>query len=66
MNLNLELNSVNRTNQPSSNYKSNWKVCPYCDQSTQSVFVYGHEQCVVCKTNVETCYQSQVLKGQKI
>jgi len=25
--------------------------------------VHGHEQCVVCKTNVEPCCQGQVLKG---
>ncbi len=31
------------------------KVCLYCGQSSQTVFVHGHEQCVVCKTNVEPC-----------
>jgi hypothetical protein len=66
MNLNLELNKVNRTNQPSSNNKSKGKVCPYCDQSSQTVFVNCHEQCMVCKTKVEPCCQGQVLKGEKI
>ena len=35
-------------NQPSSNNHSKGKVCPYCGQSSQTVFVHGHEQCVVC------------------
>ena len=30
-------------------------VCPYLGQSSQTVFVHGHEQCVVCITNVEPC-----------
>lgn len=30
-------------------------ICPYCGQSNQTVFVHGHEQCVVCKTNIEPC-----------
>ena len=39
------------------------RICPYCGQSSKTVFVHGHEQCVVCKTNVEPCCQGQVLKG---
>ena len=49
-------------NQSSKNL-SKGKVCPYCGQSSQTLFVHGHEQCVVCKTNVEPCCQGQVLKG---
>ena len=66
MNLNLELNNVNRTNQPSSKNKLKGKVCPYCGRSSQTVFVHGHEQCMVGKTNLEPCCQGQVLKGEKI
>ena len=51
--------------QPSSNNHSKGKVCPYCSQSSQTVFVHGHEQCVVCKTNVEPCCQGQVLKSSR-
>jgi hypothetical protein len=58
----MELNKENTTNQPSSNNSSKGKVCPYCGQSSQIVFVHGHEQCVVCKTNVEPCCQGHVLK----
>ena len=36
-------------------------VCPYCGQSSQTVFVHGHEQCVVCKTNVAPCCSGQEL-----
>ena len=36
-------------------------VCPFCCQSSQTVFVHGHEQCVVCKTNVEPCCSGQEL-----
>ena len=66
MNLNLKLNYVNRTNQLSSNNKSKGTVCPYFSQSSQTVFVHGREQCLVCKTNLEPCCQGQVLKGEKI
>ena len=30
-------------------------MCPYCGQSSQTEFVHGHEQFVVCKKNVELC-----------
>ena len=53
----MELSNGNRINQPSSKNSSKGKVCPYCGQSSQTVFVHGHEQCVVCKTNVEPCCQ---------
>jgi hypothetical protein len=66
MNLNLALNNRNRTKQPSSNNNTKGMVCPYCGQSSQTVFVHGHEQCVVCKTNVEPCCQGQALKSEKI
>ena len=56
----MELN--NTTNQPSSNNPSKGKVCSYCGQSSQTVFVHGHEQCVVCKTNVEPCCSGQGLE----
>ena len=29
-----------------------------CGQSSQTVFVHGHEQCVFCKSNVDPCCQS--------
>ena len=54
--------TVNQSNQPSSNNYSKGKVCPYCGQSSQTVFVHGHEQCVVCKTNVEPCCQGEFPK----
>ena len=66
MNLNLEMNNGNRTNQPNSNNKSKGKVCPNCGQSSQNVFVNGHEQCLVYKTNLEHCCKGQALKGEKI
>ena len=36
-------------------------VCPSCGRSSQTVFVHGHEQCLVCKTNVEPCCSGQEL-----
>ena len=66
MNLNLGMNNGNRTNQPSSNNKSKSKVFPYCGHSSQTVFVNGHEQCLVCKTNVDPSCQGQALKEEKI
>ena len=59
----MELYNGNIVTQPSYNNHSKGKVCPYCGQSSQTIFVHGHEQCVVCKTNVEPCCQGQVLKS---
>jgi len=28
------------------------KGCPHCGQSSQTVFVHDHEQCMFCKNNV--------------
>ena len=58
--------SVNQSNQPNSNNEAQEKVCPYCGQSSQTVFVHGHEQCVVCKTNVEPCCQGEVLMLESV
>ena len=49
-----------------NNKESQKKVCPYCGQSSQTVYVHGHEQCVFCKTNTEPCCQGEIqeLKSQ--
>ena len=52
--------TVNQSNQPNTEEEPQKKVCPYCGQSSQTVFVHGHEQCVFCKTNVEPCCQGEV------
>jgi hypothetical protein len=57
----MEFKNQNRTNQSSSQNQSKGNVCPYCGQSSQTVFVHGHEQCVVYKMNVEPCCQGQGL-----
>jgi hypothetical protein len=41
-------------------------VCPDCGQSSQTVFVHGHEQCVVFKTDVEPCCSGQELVNGKL
>ena len=51
---------MKQSNQPNFNKESQEKVCPYCGQSSQTVFVHGHEQCVFCKTNLEPCCQGDV------
>jgi hypothetical protein len=58
----MKLYDGDRINQPSSTNQSKGKVCSYCGQSSQTVFVHGHEQCVVCKTNVEPCCLGQGLE----
>ena len=58
----MELFDGDRINQPISNHETKGTVCPYCGQSSQTVFVHGHEQCVVCKTNVEPCCSGQGLE----
>ena len=63
--LNMEFNKSNKTNQPCSNNSFKGKICPYCGQSSQTVFVHGHEQCVVCKTNVEPCCSGKVSESGK-
>lgn len=39
--------------------KKQEKTCPYCGQSSQTVFVHGHEQCLFCKINIEPCCQGE-------
>ena len=55
-------NKEKRTKQIISNNPYMGKVCTYCGQSSQTLFVHGHEQCVVCKTNVEPCCSGQALE----
>jgi len=62
----MELYNGNIVTQPSYNNHSKGKVCPYCGQSSQTIFVHGHEQCVVCKTNVEPCCQGEFIKNVKL
>ena len=59
----MQLYNGNIENKPSSCNHSKEKVCPYCGHSSQTVFVHGHEQCVVCKTNVEPCCQGEFSKS---
>ena len=58
----LVISKIKESNQPSPNNQIKGKVCPFCGQSSQTVFVHGHEQCVVCKTNIEPCCQGQELE----
>ena len=41
------------------------RVCPNCGESCEkeyeTVFVNGQEFCVVCNSNIETCYTEEVL-----
>ena len=53
----MELNKINLKNQPSPCNKLKANVCYYCGQSSKTVFVHGHEQCVLCKINVKPCCQ---------
>ena len=62
----MVISRIKEANQPSSNDQIKAKVCPFCGQSSQTVFVHGHEQCVVCKTNVEPCCSGQGLEVGEI
>jgi len=55
--------TVNQTSY--KNYSKN-EVCPNCGQTSQRVFVHGHEQCVVCKINIEPCCQGHVVRYEEI
>ena len=59
----MELYNGNIENKSSSFNHSKEKVCSYCGQPSQTVFVHGHEQCEVCKTNVEPCCQGEFSKS---
>ena len=52
--------TFNQSNQRNTHKELQEKVCAYCGQSSQTVFVHGHEQCVFCKTNIEPCCQGEV------
>lgn len=49
----MEYLSENIGDQLSSNYESEERISPYCDQSCKTVFVHGYEQCICCNMNIE-------------
>ena len=49
----MQLYKKNKEKHPRSYYQPKGRVCFYCGQSSKTVFVHGHEQCVVCRINVE-------------
>ena len=52
--------TLNQSNKSNTDKKPKEEVCPYCGQSSKTIFVHGHEQCVFCKTNIEPCCQGEV------
>ena len=52
---------LNQSNHPNFNKETKEELCHYCGQSSETIFVHGHEQCAFCKTNVEPCCQGEVL-----
>ncbi|MFZ1635643.1 MAG: hypothetical protein WAT43_17280 [Chitinophagales bacterium] len=34
-------------------------ICPYCGQPTKVVWVHGHGQCMICKTNFDECCRGE-------
>ena len=43
------------------------RICPYCGQSSKTVFVYGHEQCVCCKMNIkDSCPKKESNMDERI
>ena len=56
---------LKKSKNSNNNKEHHEKVCPYCGQSSETVFVHGHEQCVVCKTNVEPCCQGEVMSNDR-
>lgn len=34
-------------------------ICPYCGQLTKIVWVHGHGQCMICKTNFDECCRGE-------
>ena len=44
-----------------SSNESKARICPYCGQSSKTVFIHSHEQCVLCNMYIEPCCESEVL-----
>jgi hypothetical protein len=40
---------------------TNNRVCLYCGQNAPVIWVHGHGQCAVCKTNVDECCRGEVV-----
>ena len=59
----MELRKEKLENKLCSIYPLNEKICPYCGQSSKTVFVHGHEQCIFCNINVEPCCQGKLPKS---
>ena len=60
--MHMHFYNENIQNQSSYNNNLKYRICLHCGQKSNTVFVHGHEQCVVCKNNVEPCCQGQKLK----
>ena len=59
----VELYKGDIVTQLSPKNYSKGKVCPFGGQSFQTVIVHGHEQYVVCKTNLEPFCQGKNFKS---
>jgi hypothetical protein len=34
-------------------------ICQFCNQPSNIIWVHGHGQCSVCKTNIEECCKGE-------
>ncbi len=59
----MRFNKKNIDNKHNPLVPSKEMLCLFCGYSAQTIFVHGHEQCVVCKTNVVPCCQGDVFKS---
>lgn len=39
--------------------KENHKICPWCSQPSDIIWVHGHGQCSVCGYNIDECCRGE-------
>ncbi len=62
-NLYMEFYKKNLDRQTSLYFQPKGIICSYCGRTSMTLFVHGHEQCFVCKINVEPCCQGEFSKS---
>lgn len=40
-------------------------ICPYCGRPTRILYIHGHGQCEVCRTNIDECCRGEQEAGEE-
>lgn len=46
------------------NFENNFITCNWCGNPTRLIWVHGHGQCEVCRTNIEECCKGDICQPE--